>query len=72
MYPANENNMTTRAKVSFVANLPVDQAMRLRRLKDNHRLTSAEVVIYLMNRAGIDPEGEDITMIDYETLTPRL
>lgn len=63
--------MTTRGKFSFMANLPGDQAVRLRRFKDNHRLTSAEVIIYLMNRAGIDPEGEEITMIDYSTLTPR-
>ncbi|MBX8826266.1 hypothetical protein [Ochrobactrum sp. SFR4] len=54
-----------------MANLPGDQALRLRRFKENHRLTSAEVIIYLMNRAGLDPEGGEITMIDYSTLTPR-
>ncbi len=63
--------MIVRGKFSFVANLPSDQAVRLRRFKDNHRLTSAEVIIYLMNRAGLDPEGEEITLIDYATLMPR-
>lgn len=69
--PPKKSDMTTRAKFAFVANLPVDQALRLRRFKDNHRLTSAEVIVYLMNRADLDPEGEEITVIDYGTLTPR-
>lgn len=54
-----------------MANLPVREAIRLRRFKEHHRLTNAEVIIYLMNRAGIDPEGEEQTLIDYATLTPR-
>lgn len=51
--------------------MPLTESTRLRRFKDSHRLSMGELLVFLMDEAGIAPDGDTLVWIDYENLTIR-
>ncbi|OCJ11464.1 hypothetical protein A6U87_27360 [Rhizobium sp. AC44/96] len=49
--------------------LPRDQSDRMKNFKKNHRLSVGEMLIFMMDNAGVATDGNTRLLIDYETLT---
>lgn len=51
--------------------IPASEAARFKTFKTTNRLAYSEVVMFLLDEAGIAPDGESVFWINYQTLTVR-